>query len=390
MELGARSKGVELSPFSDFAQAFEVNRYRPVPDGWAVAVSDVVSSTEAIARGHYKDVNLAGAATIACVLNACGRDDLPFAFGGDGGVVLVPPEFQAKTVAALRAVRRLSKDVIGLDLRCALVPLAEIRKRGREVLVAAHDLGSGRLLAMLAGGGVETAERLIKSKDGAAFLVGDGEGEPDLAGLSCRWQPLETAHGVIIALLIRARDVSTALPAIYRDLYRRITALSGMDYSPARRGAYRMRWPPRGIALETALQGREGRFKRGMKILSEATFALASFATGKKFGDFDGRAYRDSLPRHSDYRKYADSLRMIIDCTPAQADAIESMLEDESRRGRIDYGMHRARAALMTCFVHDYEESGHIHFIDGADGGYALAAFDMKRRIASRESSLTC
>ena len=73
---------------------------------------------------------------------------------------------------------------------------------------------------------------------------------------------------------------------------------------------------------------------------------------------------------------------MVIDCTAAQADAIRAVLDAEWKRGTIDYGTHTANAALMTCFVRNTEETGHIHFIDGADGGYALAAADMKRRMA--------
>src|ERR1700688_2171211 len=128
-----------LAPFTDFAEAFDVGHYRPVPNDWAIAVSDVIGSTQAISRGRYKDVNMAGAATIACVLNACGRDDLPFAFGGDGGVVLVPPEFHGASQNALRATQRMCGEVMGLALRGSLIPIAEVRKRRRDILVASHD-----------------------------------------------------------------------------------------------------------------------------------------------------------------------------------------------------------------------------------------------------------
>jgi hypothetical protein len=36
--------------------------------------------------------------------------------------------------------------------------------------------------------------------------------------------------------------------------------------------------------------------------------------------------------------------------------------------------MHRQPAAIMTCIVPSITESNHVHFIDGAAGGYALAA----------------
>ena len=36
---------------------------------------------------------------------------------------------------------------------------------------------------------------------------------------------------------------------------------------------------------------------------------------------------------------------------------------------------------MMTCLVFSLEESRHVHFIDGADGGYALAAVQLKAQL---------
>ena len=65
-----------------------------------------------------------------------------------------------------------------------------------------------------------------------------------------------------------------------------------------------------------------------------------------------------------------------------EADHIESILAAARRQNLIDYGLHRASAALMTCFVSSTEDGKHVHFIDGADGGYALAAQQLKAQIA--------
>ena len=39
----------------------------------------------------------------------------------------------------------------------------------------------------------------------------------------------------------------------------------------------------------------------------------------------------------------------------------------------------------MTCIVPSYVSDDHVHFLDGAGGGYALAAQNLKQKIADRE-----
>ena len=48
--------------------------------------------------------------------------------------------------------------------------------------------------------------------------------------------------------------------------------------------------------------------------------------------------------------------------------------------GKLVYGFHVSDRALMTCLV--YKAQGrHTAFIDGADGGYALAAKVLKENL---------
>ncbi|MEP6840018.1 MAG: DUF3095 family protein, partial [Bradyrhizobium sp.] len=44
----------------------------------------------------------------------------------------------------------------------------------------------------------------------------------------------------------------------------------------------------------------------------------------------------------------------------------------------VRYGLHRQDAAMMTCFTPSVMRSDHVHFIDGARGGYASAATALK------------
>ncbi|NOT38977.1 MAG: DUF3095 family protein, partial [Alphaproteobacteria bacterium] len=137
---------------ASFAEALDPANYVSLPGDWFVAVGDVVQSTNAIQAGRYKDVNLAGAATIVGILNACPGRDLPFAFGGDGGVVLVPADLAQQATEALKGVQQVARNALTLDIRCALIPLKAVRAQGRDVKLAYQTLGPKRRLAMMSGG----------------------------------------------------------------------------------------------------------------------------------------------------------------------------------------------------------------------------------------------
>ena len=55
------------------------------------------------------------------------------------------------------------------------------------------------------------------------------------------------------------------------------------------------------------------------------------------------------------------------------------MLKKRFELGQITYGIHESSQALMTCLVFSLA-GNHVHLIDGADGGYALAAKQMKQQ----------
>lgn len=364
---------------TDFAGALDPANYVGVPGDWLIAVSDVVGSTAAISAGRYKDVNFAGAATIAGIQNATPGRWLPFAFGGDGGIVLVPPDLAGITRTALKGVQRIVRNALALDTRAALIPVSVVRAQGFDVRIAYQTLSGERKLAMLSGGGVDRAETMCKSPDGAPFAItAEAAGEDaDLTGLSCRWLPLNARRGVMLTAIIRATDKSPLSPT-YADIYAGLQGAARGDWCPVSRSNMKFKWPPPGGAIERAI-GRSW-----FDVYAQSFFARLSTATGRTIAGYNGRAYDATVPAHSDYRKFADSLRMVIDCTTREADGIEKLLTFARDRGAIEFGVHRATSALMTCFVSNTDDGGHVHFIDGADGGYALAAQQLRNEVASR------
>jgi hypothetical protein len=96
----------------------------------------------------------------------------------------------------------------------------------------------------------------------------------------------------------------------------------------------------------------------------------------------DWGAYKEHLVSHSDFRKFDGVLRMVLSASPGQRGELLDWLEARYRTGELAYGVHIAKEALVTCLIFE-REGGHIHFIDGAGGGYALAATDLKARLAA-------
>jgi hypothetical protein len=113
----------------------------------------------------------------------------------------------------------------------------------------------------------------------------------------------------------------------------------------------------------------------------ELCLAVLIFKLGMPAIVFDNKAYKASMRDHSDFFKFDDALRMVVDCSAEQADAIEKFLERRCAEGAIFYGISRSSHSLMTCYFSNPNDGGHIHFIDGGDGGYTNAARMMKSQI---------
>ncbi|MCB9930925.1 MAG: DUF3095 family protein [Alphaproteobacteria bacterium] len=381
----------DLPAAPDFAAVADFAAYAPAPDDWTVLHTDIVDSSRAIAGGRYKDVNLIGAAGITAALNAASDFAIPFVFGGDGASLLVPPQALAPARAALIGLAALARARFDLALRVAEVPLTTVRALGGEIGVRKLELSPGNDLALFSGGGLELVDWLAKdpAPDNPYRLPQPAEPPPpDLAGLSCRWEPLRAANGVSLTLLVRAAapDAQAQATVLRQSLDAVETILrdGGRAAAPVRPETMRFRFPPRWLWEEAkATAG------RGSTMLRAAQIALISaiFAVGKalkaRIGGVDIPAYLEQTQINTDFRKYDGLLRLVLDVTPAQADAIEAHLAREYAAGRLVYGTHRADASLMTCLVFRLEAGQHMHFIDGADGGFALAAQAFKARLTS-------
>jgi Protein of unknown function (DUF3095) len=361
---------------------FDSSRYGRAPDDWELAVTDIVDSTGAIAKGRHKTVNFVAAMGITALRNLCTPARIPFLFGGDGAVVMVPPEYASKARVELARVRGLAARDFEMTLRAGIVPVKELRRLGADVLVGRYEPTPGNSFGVFLGGGVGLLEASIRGRgnDHLAALstvpLDLDDGAPvDLEGLSCRWDTLRSARGTMLTLILQgATDLS--------DVYAKVVALAGPDAEarPVRQDTLKTRWPPAGFMLEARARRRGGSLPVWIaRVLIETLLARLMFARAKPIGNFDPQRYRNEMITNTDFCKHDETVCLVMDCPTDAVEAIKSYLDEAPPARGIRYGMHVSQTALMTCLVMAPADSLHVHFVDGGAGGYTSASRSLKR-----------
>ncbi len=381
-----------LPVLSDFGEALKNENYTPLPDDWVIGFSDVVGSTKAMEEGRYKAVNMVGAGVIAAVANAVERRPFPFVFGGDGASFAVSAVDAPAAEQALQAMALYAESEFELALRVATAPVSAIRAAGGDIRVVRYAASPDCIYAMFSGGGLSWFER--EAKKGAYQLnPASSASLPDLSGLSCRWGLAPARHGLILSVIVAARGDDPRFAALLDEIVALVTAAEGSG-RPVTMESLRPGPAAQAIGFEALVLKTSGLARRVARVKAALLFAIGylAYCVRLKAGDFDMNTYMASITTNADFRKFDDGLRMTLDCSPAFADELERRLAAAADYAH--YGTFRQGNALLTCFVPTAENISrpptetseslrHIHFVDGAGGGYTMAAKAMKVRSAA-------
>jgi hypothetical protein len=382
-----------LEEITEFRDVMDLERYTTVPASSLLVLTDVIGSTKAIEAGRYKDVNALGVASIVALSNAMRDVELPFMFGGDGATLVVPGSKREAAEAALRGVRALAASAFDLGLRASIVPVAELAQAGHVARVARFRASEHARLAMFSGGAFSVAERWFKDPErGPRYEVSEeGASAADFDGFECRWQPIESQRGHTVSLIVKALSPTEAeRTQTYKNLLNAFDRIvDGEACHPVRLAELKLNGWLGDYSVEARVRARGGSgpaYAAAQRSARKQTFVGKLLAaSGMSAGGFDGKRYKGELIRNCDFRKFDDTLRMVVDLNVAEIYRLESRLSAEHRAGRLVYGLHRSAAALITCLVRSYA-GDHVHFVDGAEGGYTLAAQELKQQLAELEA----
>ena len=375
---------VGLPLLASARDTFDESKYFPAPDDWALVVTDIVDSTVAIAKGRHKTVNFVAALAITALKNLCAPDSIPFLFGGDGAVVMVPPRHAQAARRELARVRGLAAREFGMRLRIGLASVGELRRHGSDVRVGRYEPSPGNSFGVFLGGGVGQLEAAIRGRGvpdliaSAAIPESLDDGAPtDLSGLSCRWDELRSRRGKMVTLIVNgAPDPG--------EIHATIMCLAGQegDTRPVRLDTLSTRWPPKGFVLEARARRRGGSFAASvLRVLYDTLLAWIVFARGRPIRGFDPDRYRREVATNTDFCKHDETLCFVIDCPLGAIEPIREYVDRCASGTTIRFGMDVADTALMTCLVTSTANSLHVHFVDGGGGGYTNAAKKLKATV---------
>jgi hypothetical protein len=393
----------QLPALTDFLEITNSSNYVTVPPDWLVIVTDIVGSTKAIESGRYKEVNLIGACSIVAILNITTDFDVPFVFGGDGASLLIPPSLLPEAKQALLATKILARQEFQLDLRVGIVPVSVVNKNGYDIKIAKLKISDHYHQAVFTSYGLTHATDLVKNPAYTdVYLIKDGEEKPkaDFSSLECRWQDIPSQKGEIVSILVLATTMEEQeANHIYRKVLDEFSKIYGkeIDFHPIPLANLKYTFDERKLMQEAKV-----RFPKGLrskspvgnwlqqqwylsKIKLENYLGAFMMNFPEKVTDQDREENKNIFLDCTDYKKFDDILRMVIAGNSEQRQQLTKYLETQYQKGKLVYGLHNSDRALVTCLV--FEPNGRqVHFVDGADGGYALAAKRMKQRIQSLNS----
>ncbi|RHX82254.1 DUF3095 domain-containing protein [Leptospira yasudae] len=389
-----------LPALSSFQEIIEPSNYFTVPDDWNLVITDVVNSTDAIRNGNYKDVNIAGGVTAMAVSNLMGDMDYPFLFGGDGMTLLLPDSVLPGVKDILFSIRELVKNNFGLKLRAGIVNVGELKRNGKELKLCKLKISDFYNQAILTGNALDAAECFVKNDDSTnPYIIPLGHKtkiKPDFTGFTCRWQDIPSHRGETVSFIIKTNSPTVAGDQeLLKIILDKVNVLLGNDSEihPLKEEDIKVDFSGKYFDKEATVHAgnRKGflHFLRMLKIKIEGFAVNLAINTQWKFGPkvngMELRELRKSQVIASDFRKYDGTLKMVVACDSNSRELFLKFLEDLHREGKLFYGYHVSDRALMTCALHEGSVR-EVHFVDSADGGYALAAVQLKEQIKNSRS----
>ena len=93
-----------------------------------------------------------------------------------------------------------------------------------------------------------------------------------------------------------------------------------------------------------------------------------------------GQQYLEQVITNADTLTIDGRINTIISSSMEKRRKFVEYLNAEEKAGNLIFGHFISRESVMTCYIENRDEK-HIHFVDGADGGYTEASKELKNKL---------
>lgn len=353
--------------------------FYPVPADWHVIITDIKGSTQAVQSGLHETVNLVATGSIVTVLNLAFRAGItvPFFFGGDGATFIVPTSVVDQAMQGLLLYQLNTLENFGLELRAGVVSVQEIYQEGHQLNISKFALSEAFSIPVVLGKGLSFAEQLIKAEDYLFVSELAPAAELDLSGMQCRWDkidPPEHSQEIVTLLIMAVGVVSPAL--VFSKVIRHIDEIYGPPQKRQPISVAKLKLKSSFDRLSVEMRARIGKI-RFFELLKTWLINLYGYIY---FQTESGKNYLNRLVEMSDTLVMDGRINTVISGNENQRYQLLKVLDELEQAGELAYGMHISGDSVMSCYVRDLKD-GHVHFVDGAEGGYTQAARQLKAKL---------
>jgi len=350
-----------------------------VPANWHIVITDIKNSTAAVQNGMHETVNLIATGSIVTILNIAYKANvtIPFFFGGDGATFILPPVILHDAMAALQRFRINTMENFLLDLRTGTVPVADVYAYGQKLRISKFKSSAILSIPLVLGNGLSYAEKIIKAEDYPDPALDQVADELDLSGMQCRWDKIGPPqdHYEVVTLLIIAVDEQTQAQ-VFSKVVSLLDTIYGTPENRQPISVPKLKLKTTFSRIEMEMRARIGKYQLFKQVYTWFTYLLGYLY----FSTQQGKDYLARLVNLSDTLVVDGRINTVISGTERQRTLLQNSLDQLEQEGAIRFGLYVSSESVMSCYVRDLQDD-HIHFVDGAEGGYTQAAIVLKHKL---------
>lgn len=352
-----------------------------VPEDWHILVADIKNSTQAILDGKHQQVNLVATGSVIAILNLAAEKNItiPFFFGGDGATMLVPPALLSSGISALKKHKINTLKNFDFDLKIGHVSLEEVYKKGMHLKIARARINAIFNIPVVLGNGLQYAETLIKNNPEQIVIPLDNY-PLNLDGMECKWDRIKPPkeHQEVISLIVGSHGEEDPSKSFSKVL-KAIDEIYGSPRSRKPISVKRLKLNAKWGQINLEMRTKIGKFN-GLYLVKN----WLRNNIGKIYFSYSdsGKNYLEKLVELTDTITIDGRINTVITGNAIQRSSLVSYLDHLEKTGKITYGLQVSQESVMSCYVKDMASKDHIHFVDGADGGYTKAANNLKEKLS--------